>query len=56
MGPPVQQPPPVRALEPEHPHAAQSLENDAALLRETGRTKQVADTEARAMIIRAKYE
>jgi len=35
---------------------AQSLENYAALLRETGRAKKAAKMEARAKAIRAKYE
>jgi len=35
---------------------AESLENYAALLRETGRADEAAKTEARAKAIRAKYE
>jgi len=35
---------------------AQSLENYAALLRETGRADEAAEMEARAKAIRAKYE
>jgi tetratricopeptide (TPR) repeat protein len=45
-----------RALGPEHPDVAQSLENYAALLRETGRADEAAEMEARAKAIRAKYE
>ena len=45
-----------KALGPEHPNVAQSLENYAALLRNTGRPKKAAEMEARAKVIRAKYE
>ena len=45
-----------RALGPEHPDVAQSLENYAALLRKTGRADEAAEMEARAKAIRAKYE
>ncbi len=44
------------SLGPEHPDVAQSLENYAILLRETGRPKKAAEMEARAKAIRAKYE
>ncbi len=44
------------SLGPEHPDVAQSLENYAALLRETGRADEAAEMEARAKAIRAKYE
>jgi len=45
-----------KALGPEHPNVAQSLDNYAALLRETGRADEAAEMEARAKAIRAKYE
>ncbi len=45
-----------KALGPEHPDVAKSLENYAALLRETGRADEAAEMEARAKAIRAKYE
>ncbi len=45
-----------KALGPEHPNVVQSLENYAALLRETGRADEAAEMEARAKAIRAKYE
>ena len=45
-----------RAKGPEHPYVAQSLENYAVLLRETGRGAEAAKMEARAKTIRAKYE
>jgi tetratricopeptide (TPR) repeat protein len=45
-----------QALGPEHPDVATSLENYAALLRETGRADEAAEMEARAKAIRAKYE
>ncbi len=45
-----------KALGPEHPDVATSLENYAALLRETGRADEAAEMEARAKAIRAKYE
>ncbi len=43
-----------KALGPEHPSFATSLENYAALLRETGRTAEEDKMEARAKAIRAK--
>ena len=43
-----------KALGPEHPDVAQSLENYAALLRKTGRATEAAKMEARAKAIRAK--
>jgi hypothetical protein len=43
-----------KALGPEHPNVATSLENYAALLRETGRTCEANKVEARAKAIRAK--
>ena len=45
-----------KALGPEHPNVAASLENYAALLRETGRADEAAEMEARAKAIRAKQE
>ncbi len=45
-----------KALGSEHPHTATSLENYAALLRETGRGNEATDLVARAKAIRAKYE
>ena len=45
-----------RALGPEHPHVAQSLENYAALLRQTARADEAERMEARAKAIRAKSE
>ncbi len=42
-----------KALGPEHPHVAQSLENYAALLRKTGRDDEAVKLEARARAIRA---
>ncbi len=44
-----------KALGPDHPHVAQSLENYAALLRKTGRGDEAAKLEARAKAIRAKH-
>ncbi len=44
-----------KALGPEHPDLATSLENYAALLRETGRNADASATEARAKAIRAKH-
>ncbi len=44
-----------KALGPEHPDVAQSLENYAALLRKTGRSAEAAKMEARAKAIRAKH-
>ena len=43
-----------KALGPEHPNVAQTLENYAALLRETGRTVDAAKMDERAQKIRAK--
>ncbi len=45
-----------QALGPEHPNVAQSLENYAELLRETGRADEAVKMEVRAKAIRAKYE
>ncbi len=45
-----------KVLGPEHPDVATSLENYAALLRETEREDQAKEMEARAKAIRAKYE
>ncbi len=45
-----------KALGPEHPDVAQSMENYADLLRETGRGAEAAKMEARAKAIRAKSE
>ncbi|MFQ5915996.1 MAG: tetratricopeptide repeat protein [Nitrospinota bacterium] len=42
-----------KALGPEHPSVAQSLENYAALLRKTGRGTEAANMETRAKAIRA---
>ncbi len=44
-----------KALGPEHPHVAQSLENYAALLRKTGRSAEAAKMEAHAEAIRARH-
>ncbi len=44
-----------KALGPEHPQVAASLENYAALRRETGRSDEAAKMEARAKAIRAKH-
>ena len=44
-----------KALGPEHPRVATSLENYAALLRDTGRSAEAAKMEARAKAIRAKH-
>ncbi len=44
-----------KALGPEHPDVATSLENYANLLRETGRGAEAAKTEVRAKVIRAKH-
>ncbi len=44
-----------KALGPEHPDVAKSLENYAALLRETGRTTEATEMEARTKAIRAKH-
>ncbi len=43
-----------KALGPNHPHVATTLENYAALLRETGRTCEAKKMEARAKAIRVK--
>jgi len=43
-----------KALGPEHPNVAQSLENYAVLLRTMGRSAEAAEMEARAKAIRAK--
>ncbi len=45
-----------KALGPEHPDVATSLENYASLLRETGRADEAAEMETRAQSIRAKFE
>ncbi len=45
-----------KALGPEHPDVAQSLENYAALLRQTARANEAERMEARAKAIRAKAE
>ncbi len=45
-----------KALGPEHPHVAASLENCAALLRQTARADEAERMEARAKEIRAKSE
>ena len=44
-----------KALGSEHPSVAASLENYAALRRETGRSDEAAKMEARAEAIRAKH-
>jgi len=44
-----------KALGPEHPYVAGSLENYAALLRKTGRDIEATKMEARAKAIRAKH-
>ncbi len=44
-----------KALGPEHPSVAASLENYAALLGKTGRHAEAAKMEARAKAIRAKH-
>jgi tetratricopeptide (TPR) repeat protein len=44
-----------KALGPEHPNVALSLENYAALLRKTNRNGEAAKMEARAKAIRAKH-
>ena len=43
-----------KALGPDHPNVAQSLDNYAALLRATGRTAEAVKMEARAKAIRVK--
>ncbi len=45
-----------KALGPEHPDVAASLENYAALLRQTARADEAERMEARAKAIRAKYQ
>ncbi len=45
-----------KALGPEHPHVATSLENYASLLRQTARAVEAARMVARAKAIRAKSE
>ncbi len=45
-----------KAVGPEHPHVAASLENCAALLRQTARADEAERMEARAKAIRAKSE
>ncbi len=45
-----------KALGPEHPDVATSLENYAALLRQTARADQAERMEARAKVMRAKSE
>ena len=44
-----------RALRPEHPDVATSLENYAALLRKTGRADEATEMEGRAKAIRARH-
>ncbi len=44
-----------KALGPEHPNVAQSLENYADFLRKTGRDAEVRKLGARAKAIRAKH-
>ncbi len=44
-----------KALGPEHPQVAQSLENYAALLRKLVREAEAGKMEARAQAIRAKH-
>jgi tetratricopeptide (TPR) repeat protein len=44
-----------KALGPEHPNVAQSLENYAVLLQETGRGAEAAPLDARAKSIRTKH-
>ena len=46
----------LKALGPEHPLVVQSLENYAALLRQTARADEAERMEARAKAIRAKSE
>ena len=45
-----------KAVGPEHPHVATSLENYAALFRETARADEAERMEARAKAIRATSE
>ena len=44
-----------KALGPDHPDVATTLENYAALLRKTGRTTEATKMEARAKAVRAKH-
>ena len=44
-----------KALGPDHPNVATTLENYAALLRETQRNAEATEMEARAKEIRAKH-
>ncbi len=44
-----------KALGPDHPHVATSLENYAALLRKTGRADEATEIEGRAKAIRARH-
>ncbi len=44
-----------KALGPEHPHVATSLENYSALLRQTARADEAERMEARAKAIRAMH-
>ncbi len=44
-----------KALGPDHPNVATSLENYATLLRKTGRTTEAANLVAQAKAIRAKH-
>jgi len=43
-----------KALGPDHPDVAKGLESYAVLLRETGRSEEAQEMEARAQAIRAK--
>ncbi len=45
-----------KAIGPEHPDVATSLENYAALLRQTARADEAESMEVRAKAIRAKSE
>ncbi len=45
-----------KALGPEHPHLAKTLDNFAALLRQTARANEAGRMEARANAIRAKSD
>ncbi len=44
-----------KALGPDHPDVATTLENYAALLRKTGRTTEATKMEARGKAVRAKH-
>jgi hypothetical protein len=46
----------VNVLGPDHPEVAASLEDYAQLLRQTGRTEEVAEMDARATTIRSKAQ